>query len=100
MVGFVSVGISLSIGVVVGLVSGFLGGVMDAVIMRLIDVLMALPTLFLILIIQVILEPSIFNVMVVIGVTSWMGMARIVRAEVLSVKERVFVTACRSRGLS
>ena len=49
--------------------------------------------------VQVTLEPSIFNVMVVIGVTSWMGMARLVRAEVLSIKERVFVTACRSRGL-
>jgi len=100
MVGFVAVSISLLIGVSVGLISGFLGGVFDAIIMRTIDVLMALPTLFLILMIQVILEPSIFNVMVVIGVTSWMGMARIVRAEVLSVKERVFVTALRARGIA
>ena len=69
-------------------------------IMRSIDVLMALPTLFLILMIQVTLEPSIFNVMVVIGITSWMGTARIIRAEVLSYKERTFVTACRARGLS
>ena len=69
-------------------------------IMRLIDVLMALPSLFLILMIQVTLDPSIINVMVVIGVTSWMGMARLVRAEVLSIKERTFVTACRARGLS
>ena len=99
MVGFVSVGISLLIGVTIGLLSGFIGGVVDAIIMRLLDVLMALPTLFLILMVQVTLEPSIFNVMVVIGVTSWMGMARLVRAEVLSIKERVFVTACRSRGL-
>ena len=100
MVGFVAVSISLLIGVSIGLISGFLGGVFDAIIMRTIDVLMALPTLFLILMIQVILEPSIFNVMVVIGVTSWMGMARIVRAEVLSVKERVFVTALRARGIA
>ena len=87
------------IGVSIGLLSGFIGGVVDAIIMRILDVLMALPTLFLILMVQVTLEPSIFNVMVVIGVTSWMGMARLVRAEVLSIKERVFVTACRSRGL-
>ncbi len=100
MVGFVAVGISLFIGLLVGLVSGFLGGLMDAIIMRLIDVLMALPSLFLILMIQVTLDPSIINVMVVIGITSWMGMARLVRAEVLSIKERTFVTACRARGLT
>ncbi len=100
MVGLVAVSISLSIGVFVGLVSGFIGGRADVVIMRSIDVLMALPTLFLILMVQVTLEPSIFNVMVVIGVTSWMGTARIVRAEVLSYKERTFITACRARGLA
>lgn len=100
MVGFVAVSISLSIGIFIGLVSGFLGGVFDAIIMRIIDVLMALPSLFLILMIQVILEPSIFNVMVVIGITSWMGMARLVRAEVLSIKEREFIIASRARGIS
>ena len=100
MVGFVAVSISLSIGVFIGLISGFIGGRTDAIIMRTIDVLMALPTLFLILMVQVILEPSIFNVMIVIGITSWMGMARIVRAEVLSYKERTFVTACKARGIS
>ena len=100
LVGVVSVSISVSIGVFIGLVSGFVGGAVDMLIMRMIDGLMALPTLFLILIVQVTLEPSIFNVMVVIGVTSWMGTARIVRAEVLSYKERTFVTACRARGLS
>jgi peptide/nickel transport system permease protein len=99
MVGAVSVSISLLIGVSIGLVSGFMGGVVDAIIMRCLDIFMALPTLFLILMVQMTLEPHIFNVMVVIGVTSWMGMARLVRAEVLSLKERIFVTACRSRGL-
>ena len=99
MVGFVAVSISIFIGIIVGLVSGFIGGKVDMMIMRSIDVLMALPTL-LILMVQVSLEPSIFNVMVVIGITSWMGMARIVRAEVLSYKERTFVTACKARGLS
>ncbi|RAP26780.1 peptide ABC transporter permease [Candidatus Marinamargulisbacteria bacterium SCGC AG-333-B06] len=99
MVGFISVGISLVIGVFIGVLSGFIGGLVDEIIMRLIDVLMALPTLFLILIIQVILEPSIINIMIVIGATSWMGIARLVRAEVLSVKERVFVTAIRARGI-
>ena len=100
MVGFVAVSISILIGVLIGLISGFIGGKIDTMIMRSIDVLMALPTLFLILMVQVTLDPSIFNVMVVIGITSWMGMARIVRAEVLSYKERIFVTACKARGLS
>tara|TARA_A100001015_G_scaffold242349_1_gene276871 strand:+ start:2422 stop:3246 length:825 start_codon:yes stop_codon:yes gene_type:complete len=99
LVGFISVGIALIIGVFIGILSGFLGGMVDEGIMRIIDVLMSLPTLFLILIVQVILEPSIINIMIVIGATSWMGIARLVRAEVLSIKERVFVTAVRARGI-
>lgn len=99
-VGFVSVGISVGIGIIIGLISGFLGGWVDELIMRFVDLMMALPTIFLILTIQVLLKPSIFNVMVVIGVTSWMGVARMVRAEVLSVKERTFVTAARARQIS
>ncbi len=100
MVGFVSVSISIFIGVLIGVFSGFVGGIVDEIIMRFIDMLMALPTLFLILIIQVILDPHIINVMVVIGVTSWMGVARLVRAEVLSLKERDFIKAVRARGFS
>ena len=99
-VAFVAVGISLCIGVLVGIISGFFSGLVDAIIMRLIDTLMAIPTLFLILIVQVMLKPSIVTVMVVIGVSSWMGIARLVRAEVLSLKERPFVSACKARGLS
>jgi peptide/nickel transport system permease protein len=100
MVGVISISISLSIGVIVGLISGFYQGVVDQILMRLVDVFLAIPTLFLILIIQAILTPSIFNVMVIIGLTSWMGVARLVRAEVLSTKARVFVTAGMARGLS
>jgi peptide/nickel transport system permease protein len=62
--------------------------------------MMGVPTLFLILIVQVILKPSIVNVMIVIGLTGWMGVARLVRAEVLSVKERPFVYAAKARGIS
>lgn len=99
LVGFVAVSISILIGVIVGVTSGYLGGVVDEIIMRIIDMLMAIPTLFLILIIQVLLEPNIINVMVVIGVSSWMGVARIVRAEVLSLKQREFILSARSRGI-
>ena len=100
LVGFVAVSISITMGVFVGVLAGYIGGVFDEILMRFIDMLMALPTLFLILIIQVMLEPSIVNVMVVIGISSWMGVARIVRAEVLSLKQRDFIIAARARGLT
>lgn len=99
MVGIVSAGISVLFGTLYGLVSGYLGGWVDEVLMRVLDVMMAIPSIFLILSIQVILEPSIFNVIVVIGLTSWMGVARLVRAEVLSIKERMFVSAARARAI-
>ena len=98
-VGVVAVGLSTVMGVIYGLISGYLGGRIDALMMQVLDLFMAIPSLFLILTIQLILTPNIYNVMIVIGMTSWMGVARLVRAEVLSLKERVFVTAARARGL-
>jgi peptide/nickel transport system permease protein len=100
LVGIVSVLISVFLGVWVGLVSGFYGGWVDALLMRFVDIMMGIPTLFLILTIQVMLSPSIVNVIVVIGITSWMGVARMVRSEVLSIRERDFVTAAVARGFS
>lgn len=100
MVGVLSVGISLGIGVVYGLFSGFLGGFWDRMMMRFLDVFLAIPTLFLILTIQVMLTPSLWNVVVVIGLTSWMGVARLVRAEVLSIKHRPYILAVKARGFS
>jgi len=98
-VGFISVGISIAIGTVIGLLAGYAGGWTDEIMMRFVDMMMAIPTIFLILAIQIILTPSITNIMIVIGLTSWMGVARLVRSEVLSVKERGFITAARARGL-
>ncbi len=99
LVGIISMSISLSIGTLVGLLSGYFGGRIDAIIMRVVDLFMAIPTLFLILTIQVLLSPSIYNVMIVIGLTSWMGVSRLVRAEILSIKQRPFISAARARGL-
>lgn len=99
-VGFVAVGISLLIGVLVGAVAGFYGGLVDSVLMRLVDVMLCFPTFFLILTVVALLGPNILNVMVVIGLTSWMGTARLVRAEFLSLREREFVLAARALGLS
>ncbi len=99
-VGFVAVGIATVIGIVVGALAGYYGGWTDRVIMRFVDVMLAIPTFFLILAVIAFLEPSIWNIMAVIGATSWMSVARLVRAEFLSLKEREFVLAARSVGAS
>lgn len=99
-VGFVSVGIAVAIGVVLGLVSGFYGGFIDTVIMRFVDIMLCFPTFFLILAVIAFLEPSIWYIMAIIGLTGWMGVARLVRAEVLSLRERDFILAARALGAS
>ncbi|MFH1075553.1 MAG: oligopeptide ABC transporter permease [Pseudomonadota bacterium] len=100
LVGFVSAGLSLIIGVVVGAVSGYYGKWVDAVFMRFVDIMMCFPSFFLILTVVTLLGPNIYNVMAVIGLTSWMGTARFVRAEFLSLRERDFVLAARTLGAS
>lgn len=99
-VGFVAVGIAVVIGTVVGLCAGFYGGWLDAILMRLVDIMLCFPTFFLILAVIAMLEPSIWYIMVIIGLTGWMGVARLVRAEVLSLKSRDFVQAARVLGAS
>jgi peptide/nickel transport system permease protein len=97
-VGFVAVGIATALGLFVGLLSGFYGGWVDAVLMRFVDMMLCFPTFFLILSVIAFLEPSIWNIMAVIGLTGWMGVARLVRAETLPLKERDFVAAARAQG--
>ncbi len=100
LVGFVAVGISMSIGTVVGLASGYFSGVVDTILMRLVDIMLCFPAFFLILAVITFLEPSIWYIMVVIGLTSWMGVARMVRAETLSIREMDYITAARCIGCS
>jgi len=97
-VGFVAVGLATLIGLVVGSLAGYYGGWVDQLFMRLVDLMLCFPTLFLILAVIAVLGPSIWNIMVVIGLTSWMGVARLVRAEFLSLRERDFVAAARALG--
>lgn len=97
-VGFVATGIALAIGLIVGLFAGYYGTWVDAVLMRFVDIMLCFPSFFLILAVIAFLGPSIFNIMAVIGLTSWMGAARLVRAETLSLKERDFVAAARAQG--
>lgn len=99
-VGFIAVGISSLIGVILGLIAGYYGGIIDSIIMRFTDMMLSFPTFFLILAIIAFLNPSIINVMVVIGITGWMGVARLVRAEVMSVKKREYISAAVIQGLS
>ena len=97
-VGFVAVGIATVIGIIVGLISGYYGDLIDGVMMRFVDIMLCFPTFFLILAVIAILEPSIYNIMIVIGITGWMGVARLIRAEVLSLKGREFILASKSVG--
>jgi peptide/nickel transport system permease protein len=99
-VGFVAVGIAALIGTVAGLVAGYFGGWYDQLLMRLVDIMLCFPTFFLILAVIAMLEPSIWYIMIIIGLTGWMGVARLVRAEVLSLRERDFVVAARAIGAS
>ncbi|MDD5643229.1 MAG: ABC transporter permease [Syntrophales bacterium] len=98
LVGFVAVGIATLIGLLVGALAGYYGGWLDQVLMRLVDLMLCFPTLFLILAVIAMLGPSIWNIMVVIGLTGWMGVARLVRAEFLSLREREFVVAAQALG--
>jgi len=98
-VGFVAVAISIIIGVFVGAIAGYYGRWADSILMRFVDIMLCFPSFFLILTVVALLGPSMLNVMVVIGITSWMGTSRFVRAEFLSLRERDFVQAARALGM-
>ncbi|MFH1459053.1 MAG: ABC transporter permease [Candidatus Omnitrophota bacterium] len=99
-VGFIAVGISVILGIFFGAIAGYYGGILDQLIMRFVDIMLCFPKFLLILSMIVMLDPSIYIIMFVIGVTSWMGVARLVRAEILSLKERDFILAARACGVS
>jgi len=100
IVGLIAVSISVSIGVLFGSIAGYYSGRVDAFIMRFVDIMLCFPNIFLILALVALLEPSIMIIMAVIGLTSWMGISRLVRAEILSLKERDYVLAARACGVS
>lgn len=98
VVGVSTVAIQTVFGVVLGIVAGYFGGRTDTVIMRIGDVWLAIPFLILAMSIMVVLGPGVLNTILVLGITGWVTYARVVRAEVLSVRERDFVTAAKSLG--
>ena len=97
-IGFVAVGISVTIGTLLGAIAGFLGGWVDSAIMRFVDMVLSFPRLVLLITIIAIFQPSIFLIIAVLGLTLWPGTARIVRGEVLSLREREFVQAAEALG--
>jgi len=100
MVGVIIVGIQVAIGLTLGLISGYYGGHIDTVIMRLVDTMLAFPIIVLALAIAAALGPGLFNVMIALGVIGWSDYARVVRGQVLSVKENDYIEAIRAVGAS
>lgn len=97
-IGIIAVGIATLVGLILGSVAGFYAGIADTLIMRFVDIMLCFPTFFLILAVVAIMEPSIYNIMIIIGLTGWMGTARLIRGEILSLKEREFIQAERAIG--
>ena len=100
MIGFVAVGVSVVIGTFLGSVSGYFGGWVDTIIMRFVDLMMCIPRFFLVLTVAALTRPSIWHVAIVIGATGWMGAARLVRAEFLTLREVDYTQAARALGAS
>ncbi len=99
-VGILSTLISVTIGVLVGAVAGYFGGWVDTVLSRIIDTLMAFPIIALLVVLAAVLGPSLTTTIVVIGITVWSRYARVVRADVMSVRQRDFVVAARATGVN
>jgi oligopeptide transport system permease protein len=100
MVGFVATMVSLLIGISYGAIAGYLGGRVDQVMMRIVDILYAMPFMFLVILLMVLFGRNIILIFVAIGAINWLDMARIVRGQALSLKNREFVEAARAGGVS
>lgn len=99
-VGLVTVALAIGLGTLVGLLAGYLGGRLDSTLMRLVDLLLAFPRIFLVLLVIALWGPSIWLVIAVLGLTGWMTTARLVRAQVLNLREVEYVQAARVTGAS
>ena len=99
MVGFLSMAMSMGLGVMIGLLSGYFGGVVDFIFMRLVDVLSSIPWMILVMVFGMVFGRGLLSLVMVIGLLSWMETARIIRGEVLSLKEREYVLYARFLGI-
>jgi peptide/nickel transport system permease protein len=99
-IGFIAVSISLLLGLLLGSLAGYYGGRIDAMIMWLINVTWSIPTLLLVIAITLALGKGFWQVFIAVGLTMWVEVARVVRGEVMSVKEQQYITAARALGFS
>ena len=99
MIGIISTLVSLVIGIAYGAIAGYIGGKVDSFMMRIVDILYALPFMFLVILLMVMFGRHIILIFVAIGAINWLDMARIVRGQTLSLKEREFITAARAMGV-
>jgi len=99
-IGIVASLINLTIGVIYGGIAGLLGGKVDRIMMNIVDVLYGIPVLLYVILLMVILEPGLINIFIALGIAYWLGMARIVRGQILSLKEQEYILAARTIGAS
>jgi peptide/nickel transport system permease protein len=97
-VGVLAMAVSLAIGVTVGLLAGYFGGPVDAALMWVVDLVLTMPTLFLLIVLATVLPPSLLTIPLVVGIVGWTTFARTVRGEVLSLREREYLLAARALG--
>lgn len=97
-IGFVAVSIYVAIGIFIGALAGYYGGIIDMIISRFVEIIMCFPTFFLILAILAFVGPGIYNIMIVIGLTSWTGIARLIRGEFLKIRSLDYVQASEASG--
>lgn len=99
-IGIVASFINIFIGIIYGGISGYFGGKVDNIMMRIVDILYGVPLLLFVILLMVVLEPGLLNIFIALGVVYWLDMARIVRGQILSLKEQEFVLAARVIGAS
>jgi peptide/nickel transport system permease protein len=97
-VGLMTALIAVLVGSILGALAGYYGGIIDAAIMRLVDILLSMPTIFLLLALAAFLKPTLFAITLIIGLNSWMSVARMVRGQILSLKQQEFILAARAMG--
>jgi peptide/nickel transport system permease protein len=97
-IGFLAVLIAITLGTTIGAVAGYAGGWVDAILMRIVDLFLSFPRIVLLITVVAVFEPSIALIVVVLGLTGWMGVSRLVRGQVLSVREREYVQAAHALG--
>ncbi|MEK3750950.1 ABC transporter permease [Paenibacillus sp. FSL E2-8871] len=100
LVGFASMIIATGIGVTVGVISGFFGGWVDNLLMRMLDVVLSIPSFLVLLLLSVFLKPSVGNIIIIIALLMWMNIARVIRAETMTIKEREYVLYAKASGQS